>query len=137
LLDDYPLKIAKILSLNPSQISTTLELLEGGATVPFIARYRKEATGALDEVQILNIRDLAKSLQDFDNRLTAIIKSLKDRELLTEQLQTQLLEAKSLTELEDIYLPFRPKRHTRAMAAREKNLEPLALALWEQSPPTQ
>ncbi|MDR1486742.1 MAG: RNA-binding transcriptional accessory protein [Deltaproteobacteria bacterium] len=133
-MNDHHIKIAQTLSLTAYQTASVLKLFDEGASVPFIARYRKEVTGSLDEVQILAIRDLAKSLSDLEDRLTAVIKSLEERQLLNPQLQSLLMAAETLTELEDIYLPYRPKKRTRAMAAREKNLEPLALALKKQDP---
>ncbi len=119
--------------LSQRQIKVVAELLEEGATVPFIARYRKEATGSLDEVEITAIRDALTEWIEFDKRRTTIYKSLESRELLTADLRAQLEAVTSLSELEDIYLPFRPKRRTRAMMAREKGLEPLAKIIWQQS----
>jgi protein Tex len=122
-------KIAKELSINPRQITATAELLNADATVPFIARYRKEATGSLDEVAITSIRDRLEQLADLDKRREAIIQSLTERELLTEELEKQINAAETMAELEDIYLPYRPKRRTRATIAREKGLEPLAAVI--------
>ncbi len=107
-------------------------LIEEGATVPFISRYRKEATGSLDEVAVAEIRDRLEQLMELDKRREAIIKSLEERGLLTDDLKRKIKGADSLTVLEDIYLPFRPKRRTRATIAREKGLEPLALKVYEQ-----
>jgi uncharacterized protein len=107
-------------------VEATAELLAGGATVPFVARYRKEATGSLDEVAITAIRDRMSQLKELDDRRQSIIKSLEERELLTEELKEQIASAETITILEDIYLPYRPKRRTRATIAREKGLEPLA-----------
>lgn len=103
-----------------------LALLAEGSTIPFIARYRKEATGTLDEVQIVNIRDRAAQLEELDKRRDAICKSMEERSLLTVELKKRIDGAPTLTELEDIYLPFKPKRKTRASAAKEKGLEALA-----------
>jgi uncharacterized protein len=100
--------------------------------VPFLARYRKEATGSLDEVVITAIRDRMVQLEELDRRREAILKSLQERELLTDELKEKILAAETLTVLEDIYLPYRPKRRTRATIAREKGLEPLAKILFEQ-----
>ncbi|MBL7188863.1 MAG: RNA-binding transcriptional accessory protein [Phycisphaerae bacterium] len=119
-------KISSQLSLRPNQVEATAELLDGGATVPFIARYRKEATGSLDEVAVMAIRDRLSQLKELDDRRGSIIKSLEERELLTEELKEQIARAETMTILEDIYLPYRPKRRTRATIAREKGLEPLA-----------
>jgi len=107
-------------------------LLAEGATVPFIARYRKEATGELDEVQITSVRDRLEQLEELDKRRAAILKSLEERGLLTDELKARIDAAESMTELEDIYLPFRPKRRTRATIARERGLEPLATLIFEQ-----
>ena len=119
-------KISSELSLRPNQVEATAELLDGVATVPFIARYRKEATGSLDEVAVMAIRDRLSQLKELDDRRGSIIKSLEERELLTEELKDQIARAETMTILEDIYLPYRPKRRTRATIAREKGLEPLA-----------
>ena len=127
-------KIAKELSLNVRQIEATAELLEQDATVPFIARYRKEATGSLDEVAITSIRDRLDQLAELDKRREAIIQSLTERELLTDELNEQIFAAETMAELEDIYLPYRPKRRTRATIAREKGLEPLAQIILAQEP---
>ncbi|OPX39876.1 MAG: RNA-binding transcriptional accessory protein [Deltaproteobacteria bacterium] len=125
-------KIADELGLSRDQIMVTVELIEGGSTVPFIARYRKEATGSLDEVAITTIRDRLGQLQDLDRRRESILKSLMERQLLTDELKEKISTAESLTTLEDIYLPFKPKRRTRATIAREKGLEPLAGMLFKQ-----
>lgn len=110
----------------------TALLLEEGATVPFIARYRKEATGTLDEVAITAIRDRLSQLAELDKRREAIFKALEERGQLTDELKGKIAGADSLTVLEDIYLPYRPKRRTRAIIAREKGLEPLAMRIFEQ-----
>lgn len=125
--------ISNALSINSKQVNATLNLLEEGATVPFISRYRKELTGSLDEVQIAAIRDLAQQLKELDKRREAILKSLTELGKLTPELEKQLNAAQTLTILEDIYLPYKPKRKTRASIAREKGLEPLALRLLAQS----
>ena len=114
------------------QVQATVGLLDDGATVPFIARYRKEATASLNEVDITNIRDRLSQLRALQDRRETILTSLEERGLLTEELRTGVLSADSMTALEDIYLPYRPKRRTRATIAREKGLEPLALDLWGQ-----
>ena len=121
--------IAGELSLPVPQVRAVAELLQGGATVPFIARYRKEATGSLDEVAITSIRDRLAQLAELEERRIAILKSLEERGLLTEALSAQVHAAETLATLEDLYLPYRPKRRTRAIIAREKGLEPLADAL--------
>lgn len=119
-------KIAHELNITPAQVQATARLLEEAATVPFIARYRKEVTGSLDEVAITAIRDRLVKLEELENRREAIIKSLTERNLLNDELQEKITTAETLAILEDIYLPFRPKRRTRATIAREKGLEPLA-----------
>ena len=119
-------RITHELKLQPNQVRAVRALIVDGATVPFIARYRKEATGSLDEVQIANIRDRFEQLEEVDQRRDAIVKSLEERKLLTDELKKKLDAAETLTVLEDIYLPFRPKKRTRATIAKEKGLEPLA-----------
>ncbi len=128
--EKHLLKIAEELGVKLKQIVDTADLLGEGATVPFIARYRKETTGSLDEVAITAIRDRLAQLEELDKRREAILKSLEERELLTDELGEKIARAETLAELEDIYLPFRPKRRTRATVAREKGLEPLADAIF-------
>ncbi|MFC1537988.1 Tex family protein [Candidatus Latescibacterota bacterium] len=125
-------KIAAELKLSPQYVHAAIGLLDEGATVPFITRYRKEATGSMDEVQVSTVRDRLAQLRDLDKRREAILASLEERELLTDELREKIENAESMTELEDIYLPFKPKRRTRAMMAREKGLEPLAELLFAQ-----
>ena len=108
------------------QVAAAAKLLGDGATVPFIARYRKEATGSLDEVAIAAIRDGLERLKALDDRREAIKKSLAERNLLTDELSAAIAAAETLAKLEDIYQPFKPKRRTRATVARERVLEPLA-----------
>ncbi|PZC47982.1 MAG: uncharacterized protein C1O27_000867 [Chloroflexi bacterium] len=124
--------IAAELGVRPQQVQATLSLLDDGATMPFIARYRKEATGSLDEVQVSAVRDRVSELRQMDDRRAAMLSSLEERGLLTEELQHQLIGATTLVQMEDIYLPYRPKRRTRAMVAREKGLAGLADLLWAQ-----
>jgi len=125
-------KIATELSIAEKQVSATVALLDEGATVPFISRYRKEVTGTLDEVQVAAIRDRVQQLRELDKRREAILKSLTDMGKLTPGLEKQINEAETMVLLEDIYLPYRPKRKTRATTAREKGLQPLADLLMEQ-----
>lgn len=132
-MNDKISRIAEELSLPVNGVRSVASLLDDGATVPFIARYRKETTGSLDEVQILNVKDRLTQLRQMDERRDAMLSSLEERGLLTEKLGQSLHAAQSLTELEDLYLPHRPKRRTRATQAIEKGLEPLAQLLWEQS----
>jgi protein Tex len=127
-------RIAGELGIQPRQVKATIELLDDGGTVPFIARYRKEATGSLDEVFVANIRDRLLQLQELDKRRDAIRKSLEERALLSEELTSKITAAKTMVELEDIYLPYRVKRKTRASMAREKGLEPLAKSIFDFSP---
>ena len=124
-------KIAGELKVQPRQVLATAKLFAEGATVPFIARYRKEATGSLDEVAVTGIRERLIGLADLDNRRDAIIKSLAERNLLSDELKAAVNQADSVTQLEDIYLPYRPKRRTRATMAREAGLEPLADILFQ------
>jgi uncharacterized protein len=124
-------KIAGELKIQPRQVLSTARLFAEGATVPFIARYRKEATGSLDEVAITTIRERLLGLAELDQRRESILKSLEERNLLTDQLKADIAGADSVTRLEDIYQPFRPKRRTRAMIAREQGLEPLADVLFQ------
>jgi uncharacterized protein len=125
-------KIAKELGIAEKQVMAAAELLSEGATVPFIARYRKEATGSLDEVVITAVRDRITQLDELDKRREAILKSLEERAQLTEELKDAINAATSMTVLEDIYLPFRPKRRTKATIARERGLEPLATLIFSQ-----
>ncbi|HQU32294.1 MAG: RNA-binding transcriptional accessory protein [Planctomycetia bacterium] len=125
-------KIAKELNLTTKQVLTTSTLLDDGATVPFIARYRKEATGSLDEIAITTIRDRIGQLRELDKRREAILKSLEERGQLSDELKEKILVTETMAVLEDIYLPYRPKRRTRATIAREKGLEPLAQRIFTQ-----
>ena len=126
--------IAEKLNIRKVQVETVLSLLAEGATIPFIARYRKDKTGALDEVVIQHIQDESKILKAFTERKSAIEKSIREQDKMTEQIQQKLDHALTVAELEDIYLPFKPKRKTKAQAAREKGLEPLAQLILEQKP---
>ena len=125
-------KIAHEISITGKQVADTAAMIAEGATVPFIARYRKEVTGSLDEVAITAIRDRLQQLEELETRRTAILKSLTERNLLTPELEEKIAAAETMSVLEDIYLPFRPKRRTRATIAREKGLEPLAQQIFNQ-----
>lgn len=125
-------RIAAELQLAYQQVKATASLLEEGATVPFIARYRKEATNSLDEVAVMAIRDRLEQLVELEDRREAIFRSLGERGLLTDELKDKLNQAETISVLEDLYLPFRPKRRTRATIAREKGLEPLAQRIFAQ-----
>lgn len=118
--------IAQQLNIRPQQVAATIELLDSGNTLPFIARYRKEATGGLDEEQIRQLADRLEKLRALDERRAAILKSIEEQGKLTSELQAQLEAAATLTALEDLYQPYKPKRRTRASDAREKGLQPLA-----------
>ena len=129
---NYALRIAQALQLTEEQVQNTLNLLETGATIPFISRYRKEATGSLDEVQIGNIKDLYAKWLELDKRRAAILDSIAEQGKLTPELRKQIEEAETMSVLEDLYLPYRPKRKTRASVAMEKGLQPLSKLLWAQ-----
>lgn len=121
--------IAAELNISERQVRSTLSLLDEGATVPFISRYRKEATGSLDEVEILNIRTLSEKFTELDKRKDTILRSIEEQGKLTPELKKKIEATRELAILEDIYLPYKPKRRTKAMMAREKGLEPLATIL--------
>ncbi len=131
---EFLIRISKELNIRPTQVAAVAGLLAEDATVPFIARYRKEATGSLDEVAITQIRDRLIQLIELTQRKEAILHSLTERGLLTDDLKEQIDKADTMTVLEDIYLPYRPKRRTRATIAKEKGLAPLADVLLAQSP---
>lgn len=124
--------IAAELVVAEKQVIATIELLDEGATVPFISRYRKEMTGSLDEVQVAAVRDRFQQLRELDKRREAILKALAALDKLTPELEAQINEATNIATIEDIYLPYKPKRKTRASEARKKGLEPLALLILEQ-----
>jgi protein Tex len=125
--------IAQKLSIKPSQVETVLQLLSEGSTIPFIARYRKDSTGALDEVQIQQIQDENKSMNEFAERKTFIEKTITEQGKMTEELQAKINAAITITQLEDIYLPYKQKRKTKAVVARENGLQPLADMLLAQT----
>src|SRR5512140_3803183 len=127
--------IAKKLGLHGWQVENTIRLLDDGATIPFISRYRKEMTGSLDEVQLMHIKDEFSRLKELDARRKSIIKSIGEQEKMTPELREKIDAALTLAEIEDIYLPYRPKRRTRATIAREKGLEPFAEILMGQKEP--
>ncbi|BDS07992.1 RNA-binding transcriptional accessory protein [Oceaniferula spumae] len=124
-------RIASEYSLTATQVAATAKMFSEGATVPFIARYRKEQTGGMDEVQIMNVRDRLVQLADLEKRRDAIVKSLEERKLLSAELKKKIADAETVTRLEDIFAPFRPKRRTRGTMAKERGLEPLADFIWE------
>ncbi len=124
--------VARKLGLHEWQVENTVRLLGNGATIPFISRYRKEMTGSLDEVQLQHIKDEYERLKELDARRDSIIKSVEEQEKMTPELLARLGEALTMAELEDLYLPFRPRRRTRATIARERGLEPLASLILQQ-----
>jgi len=126
-------RVAAELSLAPAQVQRTLALFDEGATLPFIARYRKEVTGGLDEVQLRDVRERAEYLKELEDRRAAILKSVEEQGKLDDALKAAILKADTKQVLEDLYLPFKPKRRTRATIARERGLGPLAEALWSGS----
>ncbi|MFL5263347.1 MAG: Tex-like N-terminal domain-containing protein, partial [Anaeromyxobacteraceae bacterium] len=126
--------VARELSLPPAAVARTLELLDGGATVPFVARYRKEVTGGLDDGAIQRIHDHAARVDAREARRAAILESLREQGVLTAELERAVRAAATIAELEDVYLPWKPKRRTRAQTARERGLGPLAAILLGQAP---
>ena len=124
--------IATALNIAVRQVENTLSLLNGGATIPFISRYRKEATGGLDEVQIGEIKERYDKLTEIAKRKETILKTIEEQGKLTAELKKRIESCWDATELEDIYLPYKPKRKTRAEVARQKGLEPLATILMMQ-----
>jgi uncharacterized protein len=131
--NNYSNLVATELGIKEQQVKAVIALVDGGATVPFIARYRKEATGSLDEVFIAKIRDRVEQLKELDKRREAILKSIDEQGKLTAELEKKIKTAETMTALEDIYLPYKPKRKTRASVAREQGLEPLAKSILKQS----
>lgn len=124
--------VAKKLGLHEWQVENTIRLMDGGATIPFISRYRKEMTGSLDEVQLMHIKDEYDRLKELDARKEVVIKSIEEQEKMTPELRQKIDASVTMSELEDIYLPYRPKRRTRATIAKEKGLEPLAVLIMDQ-----
>ena len=130
--DTFISRIAEEQNITDNQVQAVVSLLAEDATIPFIARYRKEATGSLDEVAVMAVRDRLNQLMELKERKEAILKSLEKHGHLTDELREKVLAAESMTVLEDLYLPYKPKRRTRAIIAKEKGLEPLALIIFEQ-----
>ncbi len=126
-------RISKEVGASPSRVEATLKLLEEGATVPFIARYRKEATGNLDEVKIRDVDEMRLYYGELGERRVTILASIERQGLLTEELKLKILGTYSKTDLEDIYLPFKPKRKSKARLAIERGLQPLAEYIWDQT----
>ena len=131
---DYVSILAAEFGLRAAQVSAAVELLDAGNTIPFIARYRKEATGSLDDQVLREMAERLEYLRNLDKRREEIRKSLTEQDVLTEELEGKLAAARTLSELEDLYRPYRPKRRTRATVAKERGLEPLALWLMMQDP---
>ncbi len=125
--------VSKELDISELKIINVIKLLDGGATIPFIARYRKEATGNLDEVQLINIRDRNSYWDEFQKRMITILQTIKEQGKLTAQLQEKIKNIKSLSALEDLYLPYKPKRKTKGQIAIEKGLKPLAIYIQKES----
>ena len=129
-------KIAHLINAKPSQVDATVRLLDEGNTVPFIARYRKEMTGSLDDEQVRIVADEIVRLRAIDERRAAILKSIEEQGKLTDELKAAIEAAETMTTLEDLYAPYKPKRRTRAMIARERGLgatgrdDPVAVAGW-------
>ncbi len=132
MIESHVKKVAGELGLNGKQVQAVSDLLDQGSTVPFIARYRKEATGSLDEVVIAAIRDRMAHLIELDKRRESILKTLVESGKLTDEIRSKILAAETVAVLEDIYLPYRPKRRTRATMAQERGLEPLARTIYAQ-----
>src|SRR3954469_10497332 len=130
------LHIAQLLNIPLKSLVATIGLLDEGGTVPFIARYRKEATGNLDEVQIRGIQEKLEYFRELEERRETVLSTIQEQGKLTPELRAKIEAALEKTELEDLYLPYKPKRRTKASIARDKGLEPLALFLWEQSDST-
>src|SRR5665647_881019 len=128
--------IAKLLKVPLKGMAAVIELLDGGATVPFIARYRKEVTGNLDEVQIRDIQEKLEYFRELEARRETVLESIEEQGKLTPELKAKIEATLEKTELEDLYLPYKPKRRTKASMARDKGIEPLALFLWEQNDAT-
>ena len=129
------LKIAQEIAAAPAQVKAAVELLDGGATVPFIARYRKEVTGGLDDTQLRTLAERLHYLRELEDRRDAVLASIDEQGKLSDELKQQILDAETKARLEDLYLPYKPKRRTRAQIAREAGLQPLADALRGNTPP--
>ena len=132
-MNSYSQNIAQVLNKEVWQITNAIQLLNEGATIPFIARYRKEKTGNLADFELLELEKLLKQLIALDERKRAVLKSIEEQGSLTEQLKTQIEDAKTISEVEDLYLPYKPKRKTRATIAKSKGLEPLAKMIYSEN----
>ena len=127
-------QLATEIQIRPDQVKAAVELLDGGATVPFIARYRKEVTGGLDDTQLRNLEERLGYLRELEDRRAAVIESIRGQGKLDEALEARLRAADTKAEVEDLYLPFKPKRRTRGEIARERGLEPLADLILDRVP---
>ena len=130
---DITLKLTQEFSLKPWQVENVIKLIDDGNTIPFIARYRKEATGSLDDQLLRSLSDRLTYLRNMEEQKEKIISSIESQELMTDEIRASIENASTLTELEDIYRPFRPKRKTRASVAKAKGLQGLANAIYEQN----
>jgi len=130
-MKNISLRIAVELSVLETQVQAAIMLLDEGATVPFIARYRKEVTGGLDDTQLRTLEERLYYMRELDERREVILHKIREQDKLTPELETTIAEADTKTRLEDLYLPYKPKRRSKAKAAREAGLEPLALDLWQ------
>src|SRR5690554_154687 len=128
-MDSISSRIATELGVRPQQVTATIALLDEGATVPFIARYRKEVTGSLDDSQLRNLEERLRYLRELDDRRASILKSIDEQGKLTDELLASINDAETKNRLEDLYLPYKPKRRTKGQIAKEAGLEPLAQAL--------
>src|SRR6516225_232105 len=128
------LHISQILNVPLKGMTAVIELLDEGATVPFIARYRKEVSGNLDEVQIRDIQEKLEYFRELEDRRQTVLESIESQGKLTPELKAKIEATLEKNELEDLYLPYKPKRRTKASIARDKGLEPLAQFLWDQQP---
>ncbi|MRR52816.1 MAG: RNA-binding transcriptional accessory protein, partial [Rhodocyclaceae bacterium] len=128
-----PQLIAAAIAIKPTQVTAVVELLDAGNTIPFIARYRKEMTGGLDEEQLRQVESAVEKRRALDERSATILASIEEQGKLTDELRAQIAVAASLTELEDLYAPYKPKRRTRASIARERGLQPLADLILQQT----
>src|SRR3954447_15074033 len=131
------LYISQQLNISLKSLTATIELLDEGSTLPFIARYRKEVTGNLDEVQIRSIEEKLAYFRELEDRRETVLETIDAQEKLTPELRARIESVLEKTELEDLYLPYKPKRRTKASIAREKGLEPLAQYIWDQVPGAQ
>ena len=131
--NQFSLQIARELNLNPTHVANVVKLLDEGATIPFIARYRKEMTGTMNEEQVAAVQKRLEQLSELQKRKESVIASIREQDKLTPELEQKIMNAMTLQEVEDLYLPYKPKRRTRAAIAREKGLEPLAAQIMAQN----